>query len=149
MLAQFLQRFRFHGVPGAPAGAAVPLANRSDLLERELSPVFAALDDAQARAAALVDAARRDAARICREGVEAAAATLASARQREPGARNEAVAAVIGEAEAEGHVLVTEATREAEETKLRAEARLGALVREVVESVLDLASRGSSPERQR
>ena len=61
-LSDILRRFRFHGVPGAPAVVAVP-ADRAAEVESELAPVFATLDAAQRSSRELVAAAQSDARR--------------------------------------------------------------------------------------
>ena len=66
-LGELLRRFRFLGVPGAPASAAVPV-DRGALRAAELAPVLAALQAAEGEAAGIVARAEQDAARTAQRG---------------------------------------------------------------------------------
>ena len=77
--SELLRRFRFHVVPGAPA--AVPASvDRAGELAAEAAPVFAALDEAQTAAAAIVARSERDATAARTRALEHGQRLVADAR---------------------------------------------------------------------
>ncbi len=93
-IGDILQRFRFHGVPGAPAPAGVPV-DRAAAIEVELAPVFSLLEAAQKSAAELDEQAMAYAARSRSEATGDAQRVLAQARLDAIAARADSAAAHI------------------------------------------------------
>ncbi|HXY27566.1 MAG TPA: hypothetical protein VEH82_04735 [Acidimicrobiales bacterium] len=138
-LNEILRRFRFHGVPGAPALVPVPV-DRTAELEAELTPVFAALAEVQGVAAATVDTAEREARARRAAAAEEARRIVAEARGRVIAARDEAAAARQAEAEAESRRVLAAGEAEAERVGRLSAARVDALAELVVTRVLALAA---------
>lgn len=78
-IRDLLYRFRPAGAPGVAGPAGVPVDRVSDLAA-ELAPVLASVGPVQLRCAAMVAAARREAADVLAEESEAARAVVARAR---------------------------------------------------------------------
>ena len=131
----FLRRFRFHGVPGAPAPAGVPV-DRSRALEAELAPVFALLQPEQSRVAQLIREASAEAAHRRAEWANHVERLLDEARSEAVAVRAQAAARVLAEAEGQRRALVTEAREEAQRVSRVAAERTPMLVEEVVRRVL-------------
>jgi len=136
-LGEILRRFRFHGVPGAPAPAGVP-AERGEELDAELLPVFSALENAQHLAADVAAAAARDAARRRADAVEHGRRLVAEARARAGAERAEAAAVYLARAEAERDQVLAAAQTEVDRIDRVAAERMPVLVDEVVRRVLAL-----------
>lgn len=137
-IGDFLRRFRFHGVPGAPTAVGIPTDHATEL-EHELAPVFAALDDAQRRAAAIVPAAEEAAATRRAEASAEGRRLVAVARADAPAARAEAFAARMAQTEVEVRQVLDAGEAEATRVTSVATERLPALVDRVVAYVLALA----------
>lgn len=142
-LGEILRRFRFHGVPGAPAVVGVP-ADRRERIEAELAPVFAALEDAQRAGDDLVEQASAEAQRLRAAAREEAQSILETARTDAAAVRAQAAAARLGEAQREREDTLARARSESQRILLSAEQRMPALVDEVVTRVFALAA----PPRQ-
>jgi vacuolar-type H+-ATPase subunit H len=141
-LGEILRRFRFHGVPGAPSAVAVP-ADRTAELERELAPVFAALEEAEAGGRATLEWAAQAADRRRAEATVAARRVVSEATASAAAARTEAASATLRAAEA-GRVEVLAAARaEADRVAGQAAERVPALVEAVVAHVLVLGAPGA------
>lgn len=134
-LGDILRRFRFHGVPGAPARAGVP-ADRAAELETELAPVFSLLEAAQRHADELIRRAAADAARRRAEGSEHARRIVARAHVEAEAARTESAAVRLARAEGEMRALLAEAAEEAARIERVASQRTPALVDELVRRAL-------------
>lgn len=111
-VGDFLRRFRTHGVPGAPAPTAVPI-DRQRALAAELAPVFAALEAAQLRAAALRRAGAEEAAKIRVRAAERVGELASAARQRANQARQQEAAAMARQVGADTDALLDRARHEA------------------------------------
>ena len=81
VLGEILRRFRFHGVPGSPVAFGVP-TDRVAELNSEVEVVFAALQDNQRRAVALLAQADVEVARIRSTGAEQARRAIDASRER-------------------------------------------------------------------
>jgi len=136
-LGEILRRFRFHGVPGAPAAAAVP-TDRVGEYEVELAPVFAALEVAQHRASDLVAAAAMEATRRRADAVEQGHRLVADARAGAGSARTEGARAILSRADGERISLLGAAALEADRITGVAAERTPTLVDHVVRWVLTL-----------
>ncbi len=136
-LGEILRRFRFHGVPGAPAPAGVPV-DRGEELDAELLPVFSALESTQHLAADVVAAAARDAARHRADTLEHGRRLVAEARARASTARAEAAAVHLARAQAERDQVLAAAQTEADRIDRVAAERIPVLVDAVVRRVLAL-----------
>lgn len=134
-LSEILQRFRFHGVPGAAAPTGVPVDRTRDI-EDELAPVFAALDGVQRRATALVAGAERAAALRRATAVEEADRIVASAWSAAIAARADAAAATLGVAAQERDSLLVAGRVEVERIGRVAEERMPAVAASAVQRVL-------------
>jgi cell division septum initiation protein DivIVA len=134
-LSEILQRFRFHGVPGAAAPAGVPVDRTKDIQE-ELAPVFAALDEVQRRASELVADAARDAAVRHATSLEEADRILAAARTGAVAERADAAAQRLAVAQQERERLVSAGREEAARIERVAEERMPAVVAATVEQAL-------------
>jgi vacuolar-type H+-ATPase subunit H len=145
-LGEILRRFRFHGVPGAPSSVAVP-ADRPAELERELAPVFAALDDAEAAARAILDRALREADRRRAEATDAAMRAVAEANASAAAARSESATATLEVAETTRTRLLEAARAEAERIADQSAERAPALVEKVVAHVLAFGTSESGGSR--
>jgi hypothetical protein len=136
-VGDILQRFRFHGVPGAPAPAGVPV-DRVREIEAELAPVFWLLEPAQQRVSNLLEEATADAVRRREESAEHAHRILAQARLDADSARAESAATRLARAERQSSALVAEARSEAQRIERVAAERTPALVKELVGRVLEM-----------
>ncbi|MFE1248439.1 hypothetical protein [Streptomyces sp. NPDC058735] len=131
---EFLARFRPAGSPGPAVGGNVP-ADRSAELAAELSPPLALLDEATAEAAALVEAAEREAAERRRHAAERAERTVSGARARAPEVRKETAARLVAEAEAEAARAEAASRAYVRELRRRAAERTPALADRLVARV--------------
>ncbi len=138
-LGQILRRFRFHGVPGAPAAFAVP-ADRAAELEKELQPVLSLLDATQRRAAVLVRRAEREADRQRASGLEQARGVVTEARTRARSARAETSAALLSRSATEHMTLLNNAKLEVDRIERLAAERRPALVKRVVGRALSIGT---------
>jgi vacuolar-type H+-ATPase subunit H len=145
-LGEILRRFRFHGVPGAPSAVAVP-ADRTAELERELAPVFAALEEAEATGRAVVERARRDADRRRADATTAARRVVSEATAGAGAARTEAATAIGQAAEATRLDVLAAARAEADRVAAQAAERVPALVEAVVAHVLAVGAPDSGRSR--
>ena len=136
-VGDILRRFRFHGVPGAPAPAGVPV-DRTAEIEAELAPVFSLLEAAQHRATELVEGATADAARRRAEAAEQARFILAQARTEAEAARIESATVRLTQAQREARAFADQARLEAERIARVSSERTPELVEEVVRRVLAL-----------
>jgi vacuolar-type H+-ATPase subunit H len=132
---EILRRFRFHGVPGAPSAVAVP-ADRPAELERELAPVFAALEAAEKTGRAIVDQALREADRRRAEATVAARRVVSEAVASGAAVRSEAAAATLAAAETTRNEVLAAARAEAARVAGLAAERVPALVEAVVAHAL-------------
>ena len=133
-LGELLRRFRFLGVPGAPA-AAVP-ADRRALRAAEVSHVLAAVRDAEEDSAAIVARAEHDARdRLDRAG-RRARSILARAEVAADAARAEATDARLAQAHQESLHILADARREVGRLEHANAARLDDAVEAVVDRVL-------------
>ena len=136
-LGDILRRFRFHGVPGAPGMAGVP-ADRTAELEAELTPVFAALEEAQRQTAASVAQAEGEAAEQRSAAHAEGRKLVAEARAGAASARVAAATRRLALAEAERATILADAEREAARVERTAAQGTPALVERVVEHILSL-----------
>jgi hypothetical protein len=136
-IGDILQRFRFHGVPGAPAPAGVPV-DRVAAIEAELAPVFSLLEAAQQSAAELVEAATADAARRRSEAMGHAQRVLAQARLDSVAARADSAAGRLALVDVRCRALTDDARAEAERIARVAAERTPGLAEELVRRVLAL-----------
>jgi len=136
-VGNILQRFRFHGVPGVPAPAGVPV-DRAREIEAELAPVFSLVESAQHRASLLVEEATADAVHRRGESAERSHRMLAQARLDADIARAESAAARLTQAEMQSRALIAEARSEAQRIDRVAAERTAGLVEEVVGRVLEM-----------
>ena len=143
-LGDILRRFRFHGVPGAPVLVGVP-ADRNAALRAELTPVFAALEDAQRGAAQLVAAAEHDAMERRTAALEEGRRLVAEAYAGSAAARTEAADARLSVAEAECRTVLADGHAEARRVGRLAAERTDALVDLVVGHVMELAALAEEP----
>lgn len=134
-VGDILRRFRFHGVPGAPAPAGIPF-DRSGAIEAELAPIFSSLEAAQDRSAALVEAASGDATRRRAEVAERVHRILAQARVDADATRADTAAVRLAHAARQRSALVAQAQEEAERIERVAAERTPGLVEELVARVL-------------
>jgi len=136
-IGEILQRFRFHGVPGAPAPASVPV-DRVAAIEAELAPAFSLLEAAQQSAAELVGSATDDAARRRSEATGHAQSVLAQARLDAIAARAESAAARLALVDVQCRALTEDARAEAERIERVVAERIPGLAEELVGRVLAL-----------
>jgi len=134
-LGEILRRFRFHGVPGAPSAVGVP-ADRPAEVERELAPVFAALEGTEATARAIVERAARAADRRRAEARVAATRVVSEATTGVAAAQAEAAAAAMQAAEPARIEVLAAAQTEADRVAGQMAERVPALVEVVVAHVL-------------
>jgi vacuolar-type H+-ATPase subunit H len=130
-----LRRFRFHGVPGAPATSGVPV-DRARQVALELAPLFALLEDTEQHAARIIEHATQDAVRQRAAGSEEAQQILAVARSDAHAARAQSAAIRLDAAEAERTALLAHARGEADRILRVGNERIPALVEELVGRVL-------------
>ncbi len=146
-VGDILRRFRFHGVPGAPASVAVP-SDRAAVFRTELEPVFQALDGAQRDAVAIAAGAEHSALLRRAGAAEEAQRIVAEARAGVVAARDEAAAAELAQATVEcAHVRAAGQTEAARVARVAAE-RMEALVELVVVHVLETAGAARAGRRQ-
>jgi hypothetical protein len=138
-LGEILRRYRFHGVPGAPAAVGVP-ADRTGERSVELNPVFGALEDIQRQASDLEALARRDAARRRADAVEQGRRVVAEARAAADSARAAAAAELIARADDERSRLLAAARLEADRIGRVAAVRTPVLVDEAVRRALSVGA---------
>ena len=133
--SELLRRFRFHVVPGAPA--AVPASvDRAGELAAEAAPVFAALDEAQTAAAAIVARSERDAAAARTRALEHGQRLVADARAGCAAARVGAAAQLLADAAGERERVLAGGRAEADRIGRVAAERMPALIDEIVQRVL-------------
>ncbi len=135
MPLDFLRRFRVHVVPGAPAAVPAP-ADRRGELAAEVSPVFAALEEAQRDAAAIISAAERDAAADRASATAQAQRLVAAARAGAAAARADAAGQRLAAAERQRERVLAEGRVEADRIARVAPERMPDLLDEVVRRVL-------------
>jgi cell division septum initiation protein DivIVA len=133
--SEFLRRFRFHVVPGAPAAVPAP-ADRAGELEAEVAPIFAALEEAQRDARAIVADAERDAAAGRARAVEHGQRLIADARAGCAAARAAAAELLLADADRERDRLLADGRAEANRIARVAAERMPALIDDVVRRVL-------------
>lgn len=145
-LRELLSRFRAAGAPGAPGAAGMPVDPRAGVAA-ELEPVFAALAATTAECRLLRTRGAAESQRRLGEARDRAAAMIAQAQDSERAVRA-AEAARRRERSAADLAAVDEESRAAaEEITRRLEARLPALVDEVVERVRrDISALGARDE---
>jgi len=141
----FLRRFRFHVVPGAPAAVPAP-ADRAGELEAEVAPVFAALEETQRRAAAIIAESERDAAADRASAVEHGQRLLAVARAGSAAARADAAGQRLADADRERERLLADGRVEADRIARVAAERMPALIDDVVRRVLAQAKAPPAPD---
>jgi len=146
-LGEILRRFRFHGVPGAPAAAAVPI-DRGAELEAELAPIFSALEATELAAAEVVAAARRAAAKRRSDASEEARQLVQAARAGASAARAGAAATGLQVAAAERSRVLAAGLAEAERVGRVASGRTPALVDEVVRQILRSSAPATASPRE-
>jgi vacuolar-type H+-ATPase subunit H len=127
-LAGFLERFR--------RGAGVPSTVGGDA-SAELAPVFAALDEIDREIAAVRRRAEAAAARRLGEADEEAARIVAAGRKQAEAERDDALAAGLRAADADVDAILREAQAGSAALRRRGEARIPALVAEVLGRVLE------------
>jgi vacuolar-type H+-ATPase subunit H len=130
-----LRRFRFLGVPGAPAAVGVPVDRRA-VRAAELAPVLQALAGAEAEAAAIVARAEQDAAHRRERAAARAHSIVAEASDRAGAVRAEATAARLTDAQVRSVQVVDEARRVVADLDRRTAARSSVVVDELVSRVL-------------
>lgn len=138
-ISDLLRRFRFHGVPGAPAAAAVPTDRTRDI-EAELAPVFAALDHVQRRAIELRATAQGDAARRRSETVRDCRRIVSEARADAGAAQAAAAATCLAQMQRERGALLAAGREEADRTARVAAQRMPDLVDQAVRRVFSSVS---------
>lgn len=131
--AEFLRRFRFSGVPGAPA--AVPI-DRARALMDELRPVLAPLHAVETQATAAVARARDEAAGKRGEATAAAIRLLSEARARAAEERSHATALGLERANRLREEILATAEQEADRVIAVARSHMAGLVDEVVRTAL-------------
>jgi len=141
--SEFLRRFRLHVVPGAPTAVPAP-ADRGTELEAEVAPVFAALEETQRRAAAIVQAAEHQAAAARARGAAHGERVVADARAGRAAARASASERRLGDADRERERVLAAGRAEVDRVARRAAERMPAAVEDVVRRVL--AQAGALPE---
>lgn len=134
-LGEILRRFRFHGVPGAP-GAAGAEVERAQQIERELEPVFAALDRVQRRAQGMLAEAHEDAERARSDALVDGRRLVDEALVRAARVRAEAVASCLADAARERRRLLAAAEEEAARVRSAAAHRLPPVVAVTLERVV-------------
>lgn len=140
--SEFLRRFRLHVVPGAPTAVPAP-ADRGAELAAEVAPVFAALEDAQRRAAAMVASAEREAAAHRARSAAQRERVVADARAGRAAARARSSERRLGDADRERERVLAAGRTEADRVARLAAARMPAVVDDVVRRVL--AQAGALP----
>lgn len=128
----FLERLRPSGTPGAASLSGVP-ADRVGERTAELEPVFARLEDVQAQATAIRQAATQQARGRQAAAAEQAQAIVAAARRSAEAERRDAAARARSRADEETRVRLAAATREATSLAQQAQTREDMLVARVVE----------------
>jgi len=141
-LGELLRRFRFLGVPGAPAAVGVPIDRRA-LRAAEVAPVLEALHGAEAEATAIVARAEHDAARRRQSSAARAHSIIAEAGGRAGAVRAEATAALLADARARSAQIVDEAHQAVAALDRRAARGSSVVVDELVARVLAI---GLEPE---
>jgi hypothetical protein len=142
VLTAILQRFRYHGVPGAPGGVAVPLEARASDLEAELTVVFAALEATQLQARQLLASASDRAAETRAQASEQARRLVATAHDHAPPARSAVMTQRLAEVDMDRNRLLALGRAEATRVVQVAEERTPALVSALLCRVFDLAEPG-------
>jgi vacuolar-type H+-ATPase subunit H len=136
-LSRFLYRFRIGGVPGAAAGAAIPL-DRISALEAELAPVLGQLGAAERRAGEFVRRAEERAAALRDDASSEARRLVASAREHEGEVRTQAMDAELAEARQAIGKLLAASQGEADRIDRAVAARLAEVTEDLVQQVLAL-----------
>lgn len=130
-----LDRFRPVGTPGAAGPAGVPAADDQGRAA-ELAPVFAALAGDLAACEALIAEARLSAEGEVARAREQAAAIVADARLDAGAARARAAARLEQEASKRDAQVLEQARQEAAALEKTGQARLPAVVSEVIDNLL-------------
>jgi flagellar biosynthesis/type III secretory pathway protein FliH len=138
-LGEILRRFRFHGVPGAPVASGVPV-DRAAVLGSEVAAVFAALQDDQRGAEALLAKADVEAERIRAAGAEQARKVAEASRKAAATARETVAARIRNETSKDSAAILAAARSEADRIERVAAERFPPLVTEIVRSVLAIGS---------
>lgn len=136
-VGDLLRRFRFHGVPGGPAQAGVPV-DRTREFEAELEPVFSFLEAAQRRAEVIVEEARTECASRRRQGSEQANRILDRAKAEAEIRRVDSMNSELTRADERSRALLEQAREEAERIDRVAEERVPPLAEELVRRVLQM-----------
>lgn len=136
-VADILRRFRALGVPGAPTSAGIP-ADRSGALSDELAPVFAALEEPERRAQALVARAEQEATALAAQTEEHRREILGRAVTDAATARADAASRRARSVEEQCRELRAAAEAEAERVGVVAAERSPALVDRIVRAVLEV-----------
>ena len=131
----FLRRFRVHVVPGAPAAVPAP-ADRAGELAAEVAPIFAALEEAQRDAAAIISAAERDAAADRASATAQGQRLIAAARAGVAVARADAAGQCLANADRQRERVLADGRAEADRIRRVAAERMPELIDEVVRRVL-------------
>jgi vacuolar-type H+-ATPase subunit H len=134
-LSEILRRFRSHGVPGAPAVAAVP-ADHRQAVANELAPVFAALDEVQRRARGLTADAEAYAAAHREEATLRARRILADARSGAGNVQVDAMKASLAHTQRQRVLTLANGRQEAARIERVAAQRVPLLVDDTVRRVL-------------
>lgn len=135
-LREVLSRFRPAGVAGAPAGAAVP-ADRAADRDRELAPVFAALDDTEAQVREILARAARQAEAIRADGERQARQILRDARERAPLERETAARQIRVETDEYCAAVLDRSSTRAEAIRVLARPGVCALVDQTVAALFE------------
>ncbi len=134
-LAELLRRFRYGGVPGAPASIGVPPDRRPEL-ETELGPVLELLAESDRQANELVGAAERLAAERRAEAELESRRIIGDAEREAEAVRAAASQERLARAAAEKQSLIAAATAEAIRVDALSAARVPDLAKDVVQRVL-------------
>jgi len=143
-LADYLRRFRYGGVPGAPASIGVPPDRRAEL-EAELVPVLALLDEPDRQASSIVARAERRAIERQADAEVEAAQVLAEAERRAERVRAAASATRQARTDRECDALLATARDEASRIEVQAAEKVPSLARRVVEQLLGGEALGPRP----
>lgn len=139
-VGDFLRRFRFHGVPGAPRPGGVPV-DRTREFEAELDPVFSLLEDTQRAAGSLVEEAMADAALRRARAAEHARSIVARAASDAEVARSESISERLARAGDQRSAMLARAGEEARRIDRVSAERAPPLVEEIVRRVLSMGQR--------
>lgn len=142
----FLRRFRFHVVPGAPAAVPAP-ADRAGELAAEVAPIFAVLEATQRDAEATISAAERDAAAVRASATEQGQRLIAAAWAGADAARDDAARRRLADGDRERERVLADGRVEADRIARVAADRMPVLIDDVVRRVLARAApAGGGPQ---